>query len=156
MATCKNCARWDSNDYMYCPYWDDSFTGGILLDWYYGYADARECEGFTEAGGGCFLTSACVEYMGKADNCAELTTLRNFRDNFMRANKTLSALVDEYYRIAPQIVEKINQSAEKDNHYNYIFGVINRCIALIAQGKNDDAVQEYQTMVLTLKQKFDV
>ena len=94
--------------------------------------------------------------MGKADNCAELTTLRNFRDNFMRADETLSALVDEYYRIAPQIVEKINQSAEKDNHYNYIFGVINRCIALIADGKNSDAVQEYQTMVLTLKQKFNV
>ena len=156
MASCKQCSRWSSSNYNYCPYWDDYFSTGILFDWYHGYEDASECEGFIESGGGCFLTSACVEYMGKADDCTELTTLRSFRDNFMRANTTLSALVDEYYRIAPQIVEKINKSENKSQHYRYIFEVIGRCINLIGKNQNQEAVQEYQTMVLTLKDKFNV
>ena len=156
MASCKQCARWSSSNYNYCPYWDDDFATGILFDWYHGYEDARQCEGFSEGSDGCFLTTACVEYMGKADDCHELTTLRNFRDNFMRANQTLSELVDEYYRIAPQIVEEINKKPNKESYYKHIFAVVRRCVDLIANGKNNEAVLEYQDMVLTLKQEFAI
>jgi Ca2+-binding RTX toxin-like protein len=37
-------------------------------------------------GGGisCFLTTAVVHWAGKTDDCHELTTLRRFRDGYMR------------------------------------------------------------------------
>lgn len=57
---------------------------------------------------GCFLTSACVEYLGLPDDCKELTTLRTIRDKVLKATGEGRGLVDEYYRIAPALVEKIN------------------------------------------------
>ena len=39
--------------------------------------------GFEKYTSGCFLTTATVKYMGKPDDCYELTVLRDFRDKYM-------------------------------------------------------------------------
>ena len=115
------------------------------------------CEKYTpkpSGGKGCFLTSACVSYMGKEDDCEELTTLRNFRDTYMRSTESGRALIDEYYVAAPMIVKKIDGSENKDEHYEYIYSVIKKCLRLIGQGKNEETVNEYRDMVLTLKKQL--
>lgn len=33
--------------------------------------------------GGCYLTSATVEYMGLEDNCYQLSILRKYRDDYL-------------------------------------------------------------------------
>lgn len=106
--------------------------------------------------GGCFLTSACVEYMGKSDDCEELTVLRGFRDGYMKSLYGGEDLIKEYYEVAPTIVEKINESREKDKYYKYINGIIDKCVGLIGSEKNESALDEYTKMVHKLKAEFDI
>ena len=89
--------------------------------------------------GGCFITTATVNYMGEADNGQTLTALRNFRDTVM--NKTVNGRkqLDWYYENAPEIVKSLDSLENKEEVYtklynNYIFPAANahRC-----QQKND-------------------
>lgn len=103
----------------------------------------------SSSGSGCFLTTACVEYKGLADDCEELTKLRAFRDNYLKTTEEGKAVVEEYYRVAPQIVEKVNASEKKAEIYDYIYKEIHTCIACIEKGDNDGAVNVYRGMVKT-------
>jgi hypothetical protein len=55
----------------------------------------------------CFLTTACVKYYGLPDDCKELTILRQFRDHYMKEFKEGRQAIQEYYHLAPKIVEEI-------------------------------------------------
>ncbi len=112
--------------------------------------DQPACEFFKPADN-CFLTSACVDHMGKPDDCEELTALRGFRDGYMKKTEEGRALVEEYYRIAPEIVKEINASPKRDEYYEYIASVIEKCVALIGQERYGETLEEYQAMVLKLK-----
>lgn len=111
--------------------------------------DDRPCfeERSSSSSSGCFLTSACVEHKGLADDCEELTKLRAFRDTYLKSTPEGCAIVEEYYKIAPQIVENIDNSAKKDDIYEYIYQEVHKCIACIESGDNDGAVAVYRDMV---------
>lgn len=110
----------------------------------------------TENSGDCFLTSACVQYAGKSDDCVELTTLRRFRDSYMRQTQIGRALIDEYYQVAPKIVQRINTSNKQETYYSYINEVIDRCVNFIENGENEKALTEYRFMTLNLKKIFEI
>lgn len=99
------------------------------------------------SGSGCFLTTACVAYKGLPDDCAELTALRRFRDTYLKSTDAGTALVKEYYEIAPAIVARIERSAKKDAIYAFIYEEIKACIACIEAGDNEGAVKRYRDMV---------
>lgn len=105
---------------------------------------------------GCFLTSACVGFLGKPDDCEELTALRRFRDTYMAQTEEGKTLVAEYYDIAPGIVEKIDMSSQKADTYSYIYSVIEKCVALIKRGENRKTMREYKNMVMRLKKEYVV
>lgn len=100
--------------------------------------------------GFCYLTSACVDYFGKPDNCFELKTLRKFRDEYMKKTTEGCKLVKEYYEIAPKIVIAINGSSDKDKYYHYIYDIITQCVEFILHGRNIEAQNEYINMTKTL------
>lgn len=107
-------------------------------------------------GGGCFLTSACTEFLGKPDDCEELTKLRAFRDNYMKSSESGKKLVEEYYRVAPKIVDKINASENKNKYYSEIYKTILQCLAEIDRCKNDEALKLYKQMVNKFKKQFSL
>lgn len=104
--------------------------------------------------GGCFLTSACVEYMGKADDCEELTVLRSFRDKYVKKTADGDKLVKQYYEIAPEIVEKIDGSQKREFFYKYIYGVVTACVKFIKENNYKEALSEYKKMVVKLKEEL--
>lgn len=59
---------------------------------------------------GCFLTTACVGFVGLDDDCFELRALRTFRDNILAHMPGGRRDIETYYRVAPLIVEKIQGS----------------------------------------------
>ena len=59
--------------------------------------------------GGCFITSAVCDSFGKPDDCYELTTFRNFRDNWLSTQPDGKNLIAQYYEIAPKIVAEIDK-----------------------------------------------
>lgn len=103
----------------------------------------------------CFITTAVCKYFNKPDDCYELTTLRKFRDIWLSAQPDGKALVSEYYAIAPDIVNAIDNSLEKDIIYMHIRNdYIEPCINLIELGANDTCKKLYIDMVNELKDKF--
>ncbi len=91
---------------------------------------------------GCFLTTACCEYKGLPDNCDELVTLRDFRDTYVPRN-----LVEEYYRIAPNIVVKIEGNEEALEH---VYLVVQQCVKDIKEDRKEEALKNYRNMVKEL------
>ncbi len=69
----------------------------------------------------CFITTACTATLGKPDNCEELTTLRQFRDEVLKKDDAGKQLVAEYYHIAPGIVQAINQRPDRFDVYTNIY-----------------------------------
>ncbi len=106
----------------------------------------NHCQTF-EQKQGCFLTTACVQYFGKDDNCFELTVLRNFRDSVMKKDENWTLLVKKYYDIAPKIVEKINTLENKKEIYTDIYHNIQEIIPLIQKNQNEAVVEKYSKMV---------
>lgn len=105
--------------------------------------------------GGCFLTTACVEYKGLADDCYELNTLRNFRDSYMLSFKEGRKDVQTYYEIAPNIVKEINKLDNKDEVYNYIYeNLIVECINLINMNSMNESYEKYKEVVKQLYNKY--
>ena len=115
--------------------------------------EAEKSAGYKE---GCFLTSACVNYLDKSDNCEELTKLRTFRDEYIKGLVGGQKIIDDYYAVAPTIVQKIDNSSNPDEYYQYIYRVIIDCIECIDNGANEDALSKYKSMVVLLKDKFKV
>lgn len=106
------------------------------------------------SGSGCFLTSACVDYLGKPDDCKELTMLRKYRDEQMKKMPDGEQLVKEYYEIAPKIVKAIESSPDKSKYYDKIYSVVSTCVTLIEEENYDEVLKQYKNMVLDLKKEF--
>ncbi len=102
----------------------------------------------------CYLTTACLKHLKEhfCDDCYELTTLRWFRDNFVKTED-----VSIYYKIAPLVVKQINLLSDEEQNiiYEEIYSnVISPCVKFIEQKKYDSAYRRYKESVLELKTKF--
>ena len=96
----------------------------------------------------CFLTTAVCEYLGKADDCEELTTLRAYRDNWLAKQPGGKELIEEYYRIAPGIVRAMKESKDYGAICEELLArYIRPCLALIAEGENEECKRLYMEMV---------
>ena len=85
----------------------------------------------SSASGPCFITTACVEAAGLPDNCTELETMRYFRDGYLAKCDEGKRMIEEYYEIAPRIVEKIKREENSDEVFSDIFTEIRKTVVLI-------------------------
>jgi len=99
--------------------------------------------GSAQGGLACYLTTACCEHKGLADDCEELQTLRMFRDSYVPKD-----IVDEYYKVAPGIVRKIRGNSKE---LDYIYEVVLDCVQQIKAGKYNTALITYKNMVVKLQ-----
>lgn len=99
--------------------------------------------------GGCFITTAACEYMGRPDDCYELSALRSFRDRHLLATEEGRALVRHYYEVAPGIAERLHGRSDLEE----VWGIVTRCVRAIEEGRYDDATQMYTTMVRSLEER---
>ena len=135
----------------WCELWDQEYYRGhecreFAPKWYGGNGDSS-----LNGSGGCFLTSACVQHKGLPDDCAELTELRQFRDTVLSKTSEGKQLIDEYYCIAPAIVERIDRSADKDRIYDSIYQTVQNCLHAIRNKAYHEAVTQYRSMVYSLQ-----
>ena len=103
----------------------------------------------------CYITTAMCLDTGKADDCAELQTLRRYRDEVMLNDVEGRALVKEYYVKAPQIVAKINQQANHHEIYQQLrLDYIEPAAEAARTGKNEQALYLYRSMVELLAAEY--
>jgi len=104
----------------------------------------------------CFLTSACTEARGLPDDCEELTALRRFRDEWLKNQPGGLEEIEEYYRIAPMIVEKIHEQPDGADRMKYLYDhLVVPCVRMIEQGENEAARTLYRTVVLELRDQYE-
>lgn len=104
---------------------------------------------------GCYLTSACTQARGLPDDCEELTVLRTFRDTYIRALPEGEADIRHYYAAAPQIVDAIERKGDASETFDCIYReLVQPCVQLIQDGKNEDAYQLYKTYSLALEKRY--
>ncbi len=153
-----SCTYYTWRDDYYCVKQQKSVPDDIYYKYCRNY-DYRDCPIFKDEGGstGCYLTSACVEEMGLPDDCYELTTLRGFRDTYMKSTLEGRAEVEEYYRIAPLIVSAIDRDPDKDSILRGIYdNLIIPCIKLIEEEEYEKAHALYRDTTVSLKKSMSL
>ena len=105
--------------------------------------------------GFCFITTAVCDSMDKPDDCYELTALRSYRDHYLRRTEEGNALVEEYYDIAPYLVQVINMQKDAAEIYRNIYDdYLVPCIHCIEENKNEECRHIYMDMVRGLQNKY--
>ncbi len=120
----------------------------------YGAADNNDTNHGSNrgSGNGCFITTAVCEHTGKPDDCAELTELRRFRDHWLARQEGGKELIDEYYRIAPIIVEYLDRLENPGREL--LERYIEPCVALSKKGQCEECLELYKSMVETLSRRY--
>jgi len=105
--------------------------------------------------GGCFITTATVQSRNLPDDCHELTSLRAFRDTFMKKDEIMKDEVEEYYKIAPTICANIDKEENASEIYDEIYQKwIKDAVFACDSGDKQKAHDIYKEMVLELKEKY--
>jgi hypothetical protein len=105
----------------------------------------------TSASGGCFITAAACQQLGKTNDCYELNLLRTYRDEWLAYQPDGKKLVQEYYSIAPKIVDAIDDLPAPKKVYEALwYDYIIPCIQLIESNEMYKAKDKYCEMVQAL------
>lgn len=106
-------------------------------------------------GGGCYITTATCLTLGRPDDCAELTAIREFRDGWLVKQKHGKALIASYYRLAPAIVASINRQYNYKEIYGKIWeNYLSYVLQLILAEENKKAQAVYRDMVKKLRKEY--
>ena len=101
--------------------------------------------------GGCYLTTACMSASGLQDNCLELNVLRNFRDRILLQTPRGRKAVKEYYQIAPEIVQSIDEKDSSLEIWNSVYQDVRKAVQLVLSGDFNQAFKHYREMTLRLR-----
>lgn len=113
-----------------------------------------DCADFRNASR-CFITTAVCLALGKPNNCEELSVMRIFRDEWLLNQPDGSALVEEYYSVAPGIVASIDHKKDRISLYKDIYrDYISPCVENIKAEKYQEGKRIYVEMVNTLKAQY--
>lgn len=103
----------------------------------------------------CYITQAVCQYLGREDDCYELTAFRNFRDTYLRACPDGSRLIEEYYRDAPAIVTRIELFGIGREVYPGLWKeYLEPCLKDIENERLESCRDRYIKMVRKLQEKF--
>ena len=126
--------------------WATKRKGALAQDF-----DAKKC---TPPGEGCFLTTACCELLGLADDCFELKQLRRYRDDVLAASPRGREDIAFYYRLAPSILEALPQAERRQRLLGlYLRFILPSAVAAML-GLNGLAYRLYQRMIGELGREF--
>ena len=101
---------------------------------------------------GCFISTVVLSALGKGDDCVELSLLRTFRDDVLLSNPEGRMLVNTYYMVSPDILERLeDRAASEPAIYVEIYHkFLRRVLDCIQEGNHEQAVDIYKHMVCCL------
>lgn len=129
--------------------WKQAFPKSSIQAAEYSYIEA----GFHKKS--CYITTAVCEALGKADDCEELTLLRNYRDTYLASLPDGEELIHRYYDVAPSIVKHIGRQDNALEIYHAIYEqYLQPCIAMIQADRLEECRRLYEEMVYTLAEQY--
>ena len=105
---------------------------------------------------GCFITTAVCGSLNKPDDCDELMSMRWLRDKLKVEDSDMAALIEEYYRVAPLLVKKIDSKADAPVVYRMLWeNSISKIYSDIKHKDYQDAKLRYISMLEDLCARYD-
>lgn len=101
----------------------------------------------------CYLTTACVNYFGLADDGPELTAMRKLREYYA---VECNDLIAEYYQLSPVIISKIASTRKDREIFTEIYESVKLCQKYVDAGQWKEAHDEYLAMYHKLKTRYGV
>jgi hypothetical protein len=99
-------------------------------------------------GGGCFITTVVCTGMGLEDDCAELNTLRNWRDTVLASTENGRILILHYKRVAPQLARILSSSNKADMYLPMLFTTfIKPAVSYANQGMDAECFLVYSMLL---------
>ena len=151
-----SCSYYTYRHGYYCMKKSDNVNEDIYDKYCSGYISYEDCPIYKDEGSsGCYLTSACTEAMGLPDDCEELMTLRKFRDEWLAEQPGGKEMIQEYYRIAPEIVQSIEAKEDRKQVFQSIYEEkVCPCVKAIQEGKFQEACDLYEKITRELEAKY--
>jgi hypothetical protein len=103
--------------------------------------------------GGCYLTSATVQFKGLLDDGPELTAMRALRD-YYKGDVYYDNLIAEYYESSGAIIQGIDNSVNPSVDYEFIYQSVLKVKDYVDQSMWVEGWNEYYNAYLTLKNKY--
>lgn len=129
--------------------WNEKMPGNKI-----GHSTVNEIQGGFRKGL-CYITTAVCRSQNKADDCYELSLLRDYRDGYLLGTEEGDKAVAEYYNIAPTIVKRIDHDEHAEEIYNEIWkNYVSPCVRLIEEDKKAECEELYSDMVRRLEKKY--
>ena len=149
---------WVNNGWSNSPSsWQDKGWNNSFDNWLdQGWSNSSDSWGDSGgSGGGCFITTACVEQRGLADDCREMQVLRHYRDILVEKDESFRGKVLEYYRKAPLIIHAIEAREDSSKIYNALYDeMIKPCVNLLEEGKTEEAKSLYLDYYEKLSEEY--
>ncbi len=156
-GTCLNIDLHNKSNWSDTYYCNKKYRGGYHSLQERGCSDYVVNQSLQKDNSSCYITTIVCNILGYCDNCELLTSLRNFRENFLRINPKYHDLLIEYDLIGPQISEEL---LNLKNNKQYCLGLVKYflipCTEAIKSGRFDDAIAIYINMVNSLTEEFSV
>lgn len=104
----------------------------------------------------CFVTTACVEELGLADDCHELNALRKLRDSFVREGvKDGHGWIELYGVLGPALVKELSDHPQKAQLYRQIYReLIQESVNRIDRGDYQGAFDHYRNYLSAFARKL--
>lgn len=103
----------------------------------------------------CYITQSTCEFLGKPDDCFELKAFRDFRDGYLKSCTDGPALIEEYYKTAPAIVQRITFSHSRNDIFQRIWEqYLQPCLDDLLHSRWEDCKNRYIGMVHALQLEF--
>lgn len=103
----------------------------------------------------CCIITASIKAKGLSDDCYELTTLRSFRDEYIKNLFDGKEIVSNYYDITSILVNKINKLPNSNEIFLDIYSnLVLKSVALIENNKNQQAFFYFKEFIDNLKKKY--
>jgi hypothetical protein len=100
----------------------------------------------------CFISTACIEVMGRPDDCEELMMLRQFREDHLVGKPIGEAILFEYKEISRTILSWIERQKNRAALYRDLYNrLVLGSVILIKEGKTDQAIEHYRRIVAEYK-----
>lgn len=119
-----------------------------------GYWNTLKQKDESSGSGGCFLTTACVEFAGLPDDCRELAVLRKFRDEHIQRRSDGKAILATYYATAPALVRAIKDSPDSAAVFASALETIRLAVRYIDDRRFEDAFDLYAATYTQLTERF--
>jgi hypothetical protein len=105
--------------------------------------------------GCCFLATATCNTLLLPDDCEQLETLRWFRDQHVLTSREGRTMVEEYYRIAPGIVEVIGKRPDAKELYQEVHDRwVRPAVNAIQLHNHEQAMAIFNEVVTESKRRF--